>query len=134
MTTQAKDRDRARAYAAQADDLNADVDVSMALDEDAGLEEIAGAAGEPPVSGSKVVVIHLGSQNLRIGLASDALPKTVPMTIARRWKESESEENGGEPSPKRPRLDDGTYPEPDKNMFGQEVFCASSSFLSRVLK
>ena len=28
---------------------------------------------------SKVIVIHLGSQNMRIGHASDALPKTVPM-------------------------------------------------------
>lgn len=122
MATQAKDRDRARAYAPQNDDLNQDMDVTMGMDEEGGLEEMAGTAGDPPVSGSKVIVIHLGSQNLRIGLASDALPKTVPMTIARRWKESESEENGGEPSPKRPKLHDGSYPDPDKNMFGQEVY------------
>ncbi|CBX99991.1 similar to chromatin remodeling complex subunit (Arp8) [Plenodomus lingam JN3] len=54
---------------------------------------------------SKLIVIHPGSQNLRIGLGSDALPKTVPMVIARRWKESEDEEDGGEPSPKRMKVE-----------------------------
>ncbi|KAG9257233.1 uncharacterized protein F5Z01DRAFT_679882 [Emericellopsis atlantica] len=29
---------------------------------------------------SKIIVIHPGSQNLRIGFASDALPRTIPMT------------------------------------------------------
>ncbi|EPY53461.1 actin-like protein Arp8 [Schizosaccharomyces cryophilus OY26] len=33
---------------------------------------------------AKTVVIHVGSQNLRIGLASDHSPKTVPMVVARR--------------------------------------------------
>jgi actin-related protein 8 len=54
---------------------------------------------------SKLIVIHPGSQNLRIGLGSDALPKTIPMVIARKWKESECEEDGGEPSPKRLKLE-----------------------------
>ncbi|CAE7214797.1 hypothetical protein CFE70_009837 [Pyrenophora teres f. teres 0-1] len=54
---------------------------------------------------SKLIVIHPGSQNLRIGLGSDALPKTVPMVIARKWKESEDEEDDGEPYPKRMKVD-----------------------------
>ncbi len=73
--------------------------------------------GEAPES--KVIVIHPGSQNLRIGLANDALPKTVPMVIARRSVRSESEEDGGEPIPKRRKLENGTQLEPEK-MFGEE--------------
>jgi len=38
---------------------------------------------EAQTSGSKVIVIHIGSRNLRIGLASDTFPHTVPMVIAR---------------------------------------------------
>lgn len=75
---------------------------------------------EPALLGSKVVVMHLGSQNLRIGLASDALPKTVPMVIARKSEENESEANGGEPRPKRLKLDDDQPMEPEK-MFGPDV-------------
>jgi actin-related protein 8 len=71
--------------------------------------------------GSKIVVIHPGSQYLRIGFANDALPRTVPMVIARRWKENEAEENGGEPLPKRLKSDD----EPAEKWFGDEV-CGSS--------
>ncbi|KAI0879753.1 hypothetical protein GGS24DRAFT_438751 [Hypoxylon argillaceum] len=40
---------------------------------------------------SKVIVIHPGSQNLRIGFASDALPKTIPMTVATKFPQTESE-------------------------------------------
>jgi actin-related protein 8 len=40
---------------------------------------------------SKIIVIHPGSQNLRIGFASDALPKTVPMTLAAQYPQTESE-------------------------------------------
>ena len=69
-------------------------------------------------SGAKVIVIHPGSQNLRIGLASDALAKTVPMVIARKWESNESENL--EPKPKRFKADDGADLEPEK-MFGQEV-------------
>lgn len=72
------------------------------------------------VVGSKTVVMHVGSQNLRIGLASDALPKTVPMVIARKADENESEQDGGEPKPKRLKLDNGELMEPEK-MFGPEV-------------
>lgn len=40
---------------------------------------------------SRVIVIHPGSQNLRIGFASDALPKTIPMTLATKFPQTESE-------------------------------------------
>ncbi|KAF2097091.1 actin-like ATPase domain-containing protein [Rhizodiscina lignyota] len=69
--------------------------------------------------GSKIIVIHPGSQNLRVGVANDALPKTVPMVIARQARQNESEENGGEPEPKRLKTDDGEWEEPER-MFGEE--------------
>ena len=120
MTKAAKDRDRSLAMAKNELPLpepdqepEANGDTTMA-DADAGEEE------EAPLVGSKIVVMHLGSQNLRIGFASDALPKTVPMVIARKAKENEAEENGGEPKPKRLKLDDGQLLEPEK-MFGPDV-------------
>ena len=76
-------------------------------------------------SGAKVIVIHPGSQNLRIGLASDALAKTVPMVIARKWEYNESENL--EPKPKRFKADDGSELEPEK-MFGQDVCTEHHSF------
>lgn len=59
--------------------------------------------GGPP--GSKIIVIHLGSQNMRIGLASDPLPKTVPMVVARKAQRSESEEDTDEPRPKKRKVE-----------------------------
>lgn len=95
-------------------------DVDIDIDDEVGIEEMGGALGDQDASGMKVIVIHPGSQNLRIGLASDPLPKTVPMVIARKWNCNESEEFGGEPSPKRVKLDDVSTAGPEK-MFGQEV-------------
>jgi actin-related protein 8 len=89
-----------------ADETMEDVDVSFASRTDI----------------SKLIVIHPGSQNLRIGLGSDALPKTIPMVIARKWKESEDEEDDGEPSPKRMKVE-GAVPAdalPEK-WFGEDV-------------
>ena len=122
MTTHAKDRDRALAQARPNEIPPPEAD--MDIDDDVGVDEIGGALSGQDALGSKVVVIHPGSQNLRIGLASDALPKTVPMVIARKWKCCESEEDGGERKPKRQKLHDGSLPDPDK-LFGQEVshFC-----------
>jgi len=57
------------------------------------------------IPGSKTIVIHPGSQNLRIGLANDPLPKTVPMVIARKAEQSESEADAGEPKPKRRKVE-----------------------------
>lgn len=106
MTKSAKDRDRALAAA----------EVEVEADGDATMED----EEEPSEAvGSKVIVIHIGSQNLRIGLASDALPKTVPMVIARKSDTNESEDHG-EPKPKRFKRDDGTPEEPEK-LFGPEV-------------
>ncbi|KAI5290878.1 actin-like protein arp8 [Ascosphaera acerosa] len=59
------------------------------------------AAGEPEVKGAKTVVMHLGSQNFRIGFASDALPKSMPMVIAHRASENEAEAHAGEARPRR---------------------------------
>ena len=109
MTKQAKDRDRALA---QGKPVGPDGDVEMDDDQEEAEDEAH--------SGSKTIVIHIGSQNMRIGLASDALPKTVPMVIAKKAERSESEEGDGEPKPKRLKLDDGSLTEPEK-MFGDQV-------------
>lgn len=78
--------------------------------------------GKEEMLGSKVIVIHLGSQNLRIGLASDALPKTIPSVIARRSEKAEFEEEE-EPYPKRLKLESGSSEEDeeDESIFGPEV-------------
>ena len=107
MVKQARDKDRALA---QGRPIGPDGDVEMDDDQDEVEDEAT--------TGSKTIVIHIGSQNLRIGLASDALPKTVPMVIARRAQQSESEEDSEEPRPKRVKVDDGR-PEPEKQ-FGEE--------------
>jgi actin-related protein 8 len=109
MTKQAKDRDRALA---QGRPLGPDGDVEMDDEQDEAQDEAC--------KGTKTIVIHIGSQNLRIGLASDALPKTVPMVIAKKAQKSESEEGDGEPKPKRVKLDDGSDAEPEKQ-FGEQV-------------
>jgi len=83
MVQTAKDRDRAL-------NQNGDILVGDAQDE-------SSAAGDM----SKVIVIHPGSQNLRIGFASDALPKTVPMCLATKFPRTESEEYGNDPLPRR---------------------------------
>lgn len=112
MTKSAKDRDRALAMAKPTEP-----DAEAEADADAAMED----AEETPTetAGSKVIVIHVGSQNLRIGLASDALPKTVPMVIARKSATNESEDHE-EPKPKRLKRDDGSPEEPE-NLFGPEV-------------
>jgi len=122
MIKQAKDRDRALA---QGRPVGPDGDVEMDEDEDE-LEDEA-------TSGSKTIVLHLGSQNLRVGMANDALPKTVPMVIARRAPKSESEENGGEPAPKRMKLDNGRSPPEPEKRFG-EAFASKFAALSTELK
>jgi len=118
MATTAKDRDRALAQARPNDVPGVDAEID--LEDDVGAEETGGLLTGYDALGSKVIVIHLGSQNLRIGLASDALPKTTPMVIARKWEFSESEAEGAEPKPKRRKLDDGSEVEPEK-IFGDEA-------------
>jgi actin-related protein 8 len=72
--------------------------------------------------GSKVIVIHPGSLNLRIGLAYDAVPKTVPMCIARKDTQTELEANSTEAVPRRVGVDGTIPPEPER-WFGDEVCC-----------
>lgn len=115
MVQAARDKDRALAFGAPPED-------AIKEDEEDNVDDtvIASTQADP----SKIVIIHAGSQNLRIGFANDALPKSVPMVIARRWKEAECEEDNGEPCPKRQKVDGvipaAAYPE---KWFGEDV-CA----------
>lgn len=131
MTKAARDKDRALAHSAE-NGVEADVAAAQA-DEDAAMAD----AEEAEAFGSKTIVIHPGSQNLRIGLATDALPKTIPMVIARRSSRSESEDNDGEPRPKRLKVDNGDGGDDDNDddddddaepekWFGEEVRAAMS--------
>ena len=116
MATKAKDRDRELAQSGSAEVPNADMDLDV--DDDVGMDEPSGSGQE--ALGSKVIVMHPGSQNLRIGFANDPLPKTVPMVIARRWPMSESEEGDVEPKPKRLKTGEGSILKPEK-LFGEVV-------------
>ena len=91
---------------------------AMDVDDEAGLEDVDDDE-DTDLTGSKVIVVHLGSHYLRLGLASDALPKSVPMVIARKSPCNESEEGDAEPTPKRKKLDDGSVAPPEK-MFAPE--------------
>ncbi|KAI9166631.1 putative actin-related protein [Paramyrothecium foliicola] len=55
------------------------------------VEEDGAATPSAGLDPSRLIVIHPGSQNLRIGFASDALPKTIPMTLATKFPQTESE-------------------------------------------
>ena len=103
------DVDRARAYGGQdgAPDPEPDVD----MDDDVQMDD---GGGEN--FGAKTIIIQIGSQNLRLGLATDALPKTVPMVIARKSARTEAED--GEPTPKKLKLDDDA---PSEEWFGEDV-------------
>jgi actin-related protein 8 len=124
MIKQHRDRDRALA---QGRTIGPDGDIDMEDGEGEGEDE------DEASSGTKTIVVHIGSQNLRIGLASDALPKTVPMVIARRANRSESEENDGEPAPKRAKLDNGLPPDAPEKRFGED-FAKKFSGMSHDLK
>ncbi|KAI1180337.1 hypothetical protein F4777DRAFT_529849 [Nemania sp. FL0916] len=82
LVQSAKDRDRALARNGHAE---VPLPVADLPPDDAA---VASNDGADP---SKVIVIHPGSQNLRIGLASDALPKTLPMALAARFPQTESD-------------------------------------------
>ncbi|KAI9867041.1 MAG: actin-like protein arp8 [Trichoglossum hirsutum] len=129
MTREAKDRDRALAQSNRGEFPLPEADADM--EDEAAAEEGSGPVAGEEVLGSKVIVVHPGSQNLRIGLASDALPRTIPMVIARKWKHSESEEVGSEPRPKRIEADDDDL-DPEQ-LFGTE-FAGQFSTMSADLK
>ena len=99
-------RDRDRALTNQYQSPN---DGAVTIDgAEVGDEQLADAdvrSGMVELPGSRTIVIHPGSQNLRIGLASDPLPKTVPMVVARKASHSESEDDAGEPRPKRRKIE-----------------------------
>ncbi|OTB20634.1 hypothetical protein K445DRAFT_313118 [Daldinia sp. EC12] len=82
LVQSAKDRDRALAR-------NGHAEVPLPVS-DIQPDDAAPAVSEG-LDPSKVIVIHPGSQNLRIGFASDALPKTIPMAIATKFPQTESE-------------------------------------------
>lgn len=116
MAKAARDKDRALAQSAH--DGVPTPDMEIDADENAIGED--GTALNSTTGGSKIVVIHPGSQNLRIGLASDAIPKTIPMVVARRSEENESEGAGCLPTPIRQNGEDGEPAEPQQ-LFGEDV-------------
>lgn len=119
MVREARDRDRALTSTS-----NGVVMPDRLEDEDVSMQDVNGAESLEP-HGSKIIVIHLGSQNLRIGFANDALPKTVPMVLARRSAKNESEEDE-EPKPKRVKID-GEVPDEPEKWFGNEVWTFKSA-------
>jgi actin-related protein 8 len=119
MVQQARDKDRALAG------------VMTETGDDVTMDDLDNTP-MPEAAGSKLIVIHPGSQSLRIGLGTDALPKTVPMCIARKWKANESEDGDGEPTPKRIKIDD-EIPEEHEKWFGED-FAKEFSIMSSELK
>jgi actin-related protein 8 len=105
MIRNAKDKDRALARTGNTDVPMPTNGEGDAEDDEAGVNDGFDA--------SKTIVIHPGSQNLRIGFASDALPKTIPMCIASKYPVTESEDY--EARPKRQKLDG-----PAEELFGEE--------------
>jgi actin-related protein 8 len=104
MIRNAKDKDRALAR-------TGNTDVPLPTNGEGELEDEDGSGSDDDAS--KIIVIHPGSQNLRIGLASDALPKTIAMTIGYKYAITESEDY--EARPKRQKLNGA----PDQQ-FGEE--------------
>ncbi|KAK4661925.1 Actin-like protein arp8 [Podospora pseudopauciseta] len=80
LVQNAKDRDRAL--------NNTNGDVTLPVDD---LQGEDGGPSSSYMDPSKIIVIHPGSQNLRLGFASDALPKTIPMVLATKYPQTESE-------------------------------------------
>ena len=104
MIQNAKDKDRALARTG-----NTEVPLPLNRDGEAEDEDEANDG----LDASKIIVIHPGSQNLRIGFANDALPKTIPMAIARKYPRTESEEY--EEKPRRQKADGAP-----EQLFGDE--------------
>lgn len=124
MIRTAKDRDRALARTG-----NTDVPIPIGEENDFG-EDGTGSADADGFDASKIIVIHPGSQNLRVGFASDALPKSVPMVIASRFPRTESERY--ERRPRRYKVDDDSDTPPDQQ-FGEE-FAKKYTKISNDLK
>jgi actin-related protein 8 len=82
MVQNARDRDRA---------LSKPANGELPLPVPEPVEEDAAGTTTAVIDPSRIIVIHPGSQNLRIGFASDALPRTIPMTLATKFPQTESE-------------------------------------------
>lgn len=82
MVQNARDRDRALSKPANGE-------LPLPLPEP--VEEDPAGTSAAVIDPSKIIVIHPGSQNLRIGFASDALPRTIPMTLATKFPQTESD-------------------------------------------
>lgn len=82
LVQHARDRDRALSKTANGE---LPLPVADIPEEDGATTPSAG------LDPSRVIVIHPGSQNLRIGFASDALPKTIPMTLATKFPQTETD-------------------------------------------
>ncbi|WZH44420.1 Actin [Fusarium acuminatum] len=82
LVQSARDRDRVLSKSANGE---LPLPVADLPDEDGATTPSAG------IDPSRIIVIHPGSQNLRIGFASDALPKTIPMTLATKFPQTESD-------------------------------------------
>ena len=108
----AVESDRARAFTGQnVEPRQQERQQPQHVEEDVTMDD-----AEEEIYGSRTIVIHVGSQNLRIGLATDALPKTIPMVIARKSERSETQLL--EPRPKRVKTSEGA---PSEQWFGDEV-------------
>ncbi|KAM0666718.1 hypothetical protein MY4038_006231 [Beauveria bassiana] len=83
LVQSARDRDR---YLSKPANGEVPLPISNLADDEDGVATPSGAT-DP----SRIVVIHPGSQNLRIGFASDALPKTIPTALATKFERTESE-------------------------------------------
>lgn len=90
LVQSAKDRDRAL------NQNRGDVPVSIAEQQQQGGDFPLNMPTDG-VDISKVIVIHPGSQFLRIGFSTDVLPKTVPMCLATKYQRTESEEYDARP-------------------------------------
>lgn len=110
MARIARDKDRAMAHDGDATAPDAEVEGDETVAAEDGIP--AGVIEGVEALGSKVIVIQPGSQFLRIGLASDVLPKTVPMVLARkvssgqRQTRTEDTETSFEPQAKRQKTGD----------------------------
>jgi actin-related protein 8 len=66
-------------------------------------------AEEKIPQGAKTIVIHIGSRNLRVGLASQAYPKTTPFVIAHRMAANGAKENNQRVPPRGEETSDSMF-------------------------
>lgn len=84
LVQNARDRDRLLSKPANGE-LPLPIPADLAADED------GAATPSAVIDPARIIVVHPGSQNLRVGFASDALPKTIPATLATKYSQTEAE-------------------------------------------